>query len=70
MDETLLETVAVATGLPRELVLNRLKELILSSGRSPQDLTLEDLREALVPLLQSLFVEVAAGENEFIKLSG
>lgn len=70
MDETLLESVALATGLPKQKVLDQLKEWVLASGKSPQDLSLEDLREVLVPLLQKVFCEVAQGENEYIKLSG
>lgn len=69
MDETLLETVAEATGLPKKMVLRKLKSLLLSSGQNPQEVTLEGLREVLVPLLQNLFCEVAQGENEFINLS-
>ncbi len=68
MEETLIEQVAIATGLPKEYVIKELKNHIIASGRSPHDMDLEGLREALVPLLQKLFTEVAAGENEYIKI--
>lgn len=69
MDETLLEALIEGTGLPKQLVRTRLKAHIMEMGKSPASLSLEDLREVLVPLLQSLFIEVAEGNNQFIKLS-
>lgn len=68
MDETLLSQIVEATGLPKHLVDGVLKNWILKSGKSPQDLTLEDLREVLVGSLQDLFTEVKAGENSQVKL--
>jgi len=69
MDETLIEQVALGTGLQAVQVREILKNWIIETGRSPQDLKLEDLREALVCILQKVFTEVASGENEFISLS-
>ena len=69
MDETVLDAVIGATGLPKDHVKKRLENWIVSTGRSPQALTLEDLREVLVHFLQDLFCEVKAGQNEFVKIS-
>ncbi len=68
MDETLLDVVIEATGLPKELLRSRLNEHIMSMGKIPGNLTLEDLREVVAPLLQNLFSEIADGENQYIKL--
>ncbi len=69
MDETLLETVAQATGFPKDKVMEQLKVWLLEAGKDPNNPSLEDLREALIPILQDLFTEVAAGKNDYIKLS-
>jgi hypothetical protein len=69
MEEALFFKIVQATGLPQTYVMFKLKELIIASGKNPQEITLEDLREAIVPLMQNIFSEVASGENEFIKLS-
>ena len=69
MDETLIQCVAQGTGLPKDKVEEVIKNWIIESGKSPQDIKLEDLREVLVGLIQNLFAEVASGENEFIQLS-
>ncbi len=70
MDETLLETVAQATGFPKDKVMEQLKAWLVKAGKDPENPTLDDLREALVPVLQDLFTEVAAGKNDYIRLSG
>lgn len=68
MDETLIQKVSESLGLPQEKVEKSLKQWILQSGRSPQDMTLEDLREVLVWLVQDVFTEVANDQNPFIRL--
>ena len=68
MDETLIETVVKATGCPREKLIEQLKTWLMEAGKSPTNPSLEDLREALIPILQDLFTEVATGENNYIKL--
>ena len=68
MDETLLDTVIEATGLPQELLKPRLIEHVLTLGKNPASLTLEELREVIVPLLQDLFSEIADGDNQYITL--
>lgn len=68
MDETLLEKIAANTGLPKELVINEIKEWAWAEGKNPQTLSLEDFREIMVKLLQNLFNDVADGKNPHIKL--
>lgn len=70
MDETLLETVVQATGFPKEEVMKQLRSWLKEAGKNPDNPTLDDLREALASVLQDLFKEVAAGENDYISLSG
>ncbi len=69
MDETLIKQVAMQTGLNQEQVQKILKNWVMDTGRSPQDLGLEDLREVLVHILQNLFQEIAEGENKYVKVS-
>ena len=70
MDETLLETVAQATGFPKDEVIKQLRSWLKEAGKNPENPTLDDLREALVFVLQDLFKEVADGKNDYISLSG
>ena len=69
MDENLIKQVSLLTGLNQPQVEGIIKKWVLETGKSPQDLKLEDLREVLVELIQNLFQEVSNGENEYIKLS-
>lgn len=70
MDETVIDQIIQATGLPQEQVKEQLHKWVLATGKSPQSLSLEDLREVLIYFLQDLFCEVKSGQNDFIKLSG
>lgn len=70
MDETLIKHVAELTGLGNDKVREILKKWVLENGRSPQNLSLDDLRPILVSMIQNVFAEVVDGENEYIKLSG
>ena len=69
MDEALIAQVAQGTGLSGDKVESIIKKWVMDSGKSPQELSLEDLREVLVGVLQHLFAEVVDGENPFISLS-
>ena len=69
MDENLIKQVALLTGLPNSKVETVIKNWIVESGRSPQDIGLEDLKEVLISLVQGLFNDVAQGTNEYITLS-
>ena len=69
MDETLVEQVVLGTGLSPDQVKKIIKSWVLETGRSPQGLKLEDLREVLVCVLQEVFAEVVSGKNKHISLS-
>ena len=69
MDETLIKLVSQGTGLGEEKTKEILDQWILSTGKSPQNLSLEDFREVLIDLMQNLFAEGADGENAFIQLT-
>ncbi len=66
MDETLINQVASHTGLKQDQVIKVIKSWVVETGRSPQDLSIEDLREVLVHVLQNLFHEILQGENKYI----
>jgi hypothetical protein len=58
MGETLLRKVVQATGLPQDPVQKELEVFIEQHGISPQDLTLDELRDVMVEYLQSVFLEL------------
>jgi plasmid stability protein len=57
MADSLFNTVIQATGLPEDSVEKELRALIAQHGKSPQDLTLDDLREILADYLQTIILE-------------
>lgn len=69
MDETLIKQVALGTGLSEDRIIEIINKWVQETGRSPQNLSLEDFREVLVEMIQSLFLEVAQGDNRFIQTS-
>ena len=69
MDETLIKCVAQEIGLPQPRVEEILKTWLLESGRTPQDIGIEELRKILADWVQNLFLQAASGENPFIQLS-
>ena len=70
MDETLIKCVAEATGLSADRVDQIIKQWVMERGLSPSNLSMDQTREILVDILQTLFAEVAEGQNDFIKISG
>ncbi len=50
----LLNTVASLTGLPESMIQKELKGIIHDSGCTPEDLTLEGLRQALIQYLETM----------------
>jgi len=50
----LIEQLVSATGLPKEMVHQELDEICALSGQNPGELTLEQLREAMLTYLQAL----------------
>lgn len=53
----LINTVVAATGLPEDFARNELYSLLAQKNLSPESLSLEELREVLADLLQSLILE-------------
>ena len=70
MEETIMDQVVKATGLPELEVKEALEKWILEAGKSPQDMNLEDFREVLRTLILNLMNDVADGNNDYISLSG
>lgn len=70
MDEAIVQKVVESTGLSTQRVSQILKEWVIETGKSPQDLSLEDFREVLVHILQNVFAQIAEGEHQYIKISG
>jgi len=52
--EDLLETVVGLTGLPREMITEELESILQKAGRSTENLTLDDLRFAMMSYLNAL----------------
>lgn len=57
MAGSLFNTVIQATGLPEDSVEKELRMLVARHGKSPQDLTIDDLREILADYLQTIIIE-------------
>ena len=56
----LLRALIEATGLPADAVEREMQRLIESKGLSPDQITLEDIRELLAHYLQDVLVEAKA----------
>ena len=50
----LLDTVATLTGLPEDLVQNELQELVAAAGQDAGEVTLDQLRQAMLLYLETL----------------
>ena len=57
MGRELLEILVQNCGLPEDYARNRLYFLIEESGKSPDDVTLEDIRQVLSSLLQEIILD-------------
>lgn len=58
MGETLAKTVIAATGLPQDTVEKEFNALLEKHGKTPENLTLEELREVMAEYLQMVFLEL------------
>lgn len=58
MGETLAKTVIAATGLPQDPVEKEFNALLEKHGKTPENLTLEELREVMAEYLQMVFLEL------------
>jgi len=52
----LLKTLVSATGLPKAGVEKELDRLLVSAGKSPENLTIDELRELLAEYLQEVLL--------------
>jgi len=59
----LFNTVIGATDLPSDPVRKELENLLLAAGKTPESLTLEDLREVLADYLQTVLLETKSDMN-------
>ena len=59
----LFNTVIGATDLPNEPIRKELESLLLAAGKTPETLTLEDLREVLADYLQTVLLETKTDLN-------
>lgn len=69
--EELLQTLVNLTGLPEEFAQKELHEILDSSGESPEsraDITLEELRAALIRYLETMDPELE--ENSELNVDG
>lgn len=56
----LIQTVVSLTELPQSIMQNELGQIIKDSGHSPESLTIEQLREAMLAYLEELQATYAA----------
>ena len=68
MGKDLLSTIATATGLPSELVMAELLRLVEKSGKSAEELTLEELRLILAAFLQDVLLQTKQRLDDFSNL--
>lgn len=62
MANNLFEEVAKLTGLPNHLIENELARLLALKGISPQQMTMDSLREVLATFLSEVAESVDSGE--------
>ena len=58
MGRDLLETLIHGTGLPDQGLRNEMNGLLAKNGKSPESLTIDDLREVLADYLQDVMLEM------------
>lgn len=57
----LLSELSLATELPSELIGEELSRLLASAGKTPESVTLDELRDLLASYLQDVLVEAKNG---------
>jgi len=55
--QDLLDTVASLTGLPEDLVQQELQDMITAAGQNPGNVTLDELRSAMLLYLEALAIQ-------------
>lgn len=58
MGERLTEKVLEHTGLPKEIIEKEFNTLLAKFGKSPESLTMDELREVMAEYLQLVFLEL------------
>lgn len=58
MGETLAQTLIEATGLPEKSLEKEFNALLAKHGKTPETMTLDDLREVMADYLQTVFLEL------------
>jgi hypothetical protein len=66
MGNDLTKTVIEATGLPTDPVERELNGLIAKHGTTPEEMTLDDLRDIMAEYLQTVFLELAQEEENSV----
>lgn len=60
--QELLKILVSLTGLPEEWILKEIDHIMTGMGRNPREMTIDDLREALVTYLNSIHTELSHSE--------
>lgn len=58
-DNPIIQELILATSLPKDVVERSLKKILLQAGLSPQEVTLDHIREIMSDLLNDVFTEIA-----------
>ena len=58
MGNDLTKTILASTGLPHDPVEKEFNALLARNGKTPESLTLEELREVMAEYLQIVFLEM------------
>jgi len=61
--EELMTAVVEATGLPEQMVKEELHGIIATQGADPKDLTLEQLRSAMIAYLETIHQDLTGSEK-------
>jgi hypothetical protein len=61
--EELISELVTATGLPEPLIHDELQDILDLGGHSAKDLTLDQLRSAMIAYLESVHRDVSADDN-------
>jgi hypothetical protein len=61
--QELIKTVVSLTGLPEPVMRNELNEILENAGQTSHDLTLDQLREAMVAYLEALQASLIAEDH-------
>ena len=66
--EELIQTVVNLSGLPESLAQNEMDRILELSGQNSNNLTLDQLRQAMIAYLESMHEEFAASEANLVSV--